>query len=121
MLFNLCIFLNVAATVKNAMNEINAQQRLREANSFKADAEKILLVKAAEAESESKHMTGVGIARQRKALVDGLSDTVAQYTHDVQGTTPKDVMDLLLLTQYFGKCCRIFMIFHDNRVVCTIL
>lgn len=35
-------------TVKNAMNEINAQQRLREANAFKADAEKILLVKAAE-------------------------------------------------------------------------
>lgn len=50
------------------MNEINAQQRLREANSFKADAEKILLVKAAEAESESKHMTGVGIARQRKGV-----------------------------------------------------
>lgn len=92
-------------TVKNAMNEINAQQRLREANAFKADAEKILLVKAAEAESESKHMTGVGIARQRKALVDGLSDTVAQYTTEVEGTTPKDVMDLLLLTQYFGKFC----------------
>jgi hypothetical protein len=85
------------------MNEINAQQRLREANSHKADAEKILLVKAAEAESESRHMTGVGIARQRKALVDGLSDTVAQYTSEVQGTTPKDVMDLLLLTQYFGE------------------
>jgi hypothetical protein len=84
------------------MNEINAQQRLREANSFKAEAEKILLVKAAEADSESKHMTGVGIARQRKALVDGLSDTVAEYTHEVAGTTPKDVMDLLLLTQYFG-------------------
>lgn len=87
--------------VKNAMNEINAQQRLREANAFKADAEKILLVKAAEAESESKHMTGVGIARQRKALVDGLSETVAEYTTEVAGTTPKDVMDLLLLTQYF--------------------
>ena len=98
-------FTSLTGTVKNAMNEINAQQRLREANAFKADAEKILLVKAAEAESESKHLTGVGIARQRKALVDGLSDTVAQYTHDVAGTTPKDVMDLLLLTQYFGESC----------------
>ena len=85
------------------MNEINAQQRLRQANAFKADAEKILLVKAAEAESESKHLTGVGIARQRKALVDGLSETVAEYTTEVAGTTPKDVMDLLLLTQYFGE------------------
>lgn len=89
------------STVKNAMNEINAQQRLREANAYKAEAEKILLVKAAEAESESKHMTGVGIARQRKALVDGLSETVSEYTNEVAGATPTEVMDLLLLTQYF--------------------
>ena len=105
---------HIIGTVKNAMNEINAQQRLREANSYKADAEKILLVKAAEADSESKHMTGVGIARQRKALCDGLSETVAEYTTEVSGTTPKDVMDLLLLTQYFGECCHVF--FFENKV-----
>ena len=43
------------------------------------------------------------------ALVDGLSETVADYTHEVAGTTPKDVMDLLLLTQYFGEICRAFV------------
>ena len=53
------------------------------ANAYKADAEKILLVKAAEADSESKHLTGLGIARQRKALVDGLQDTVSQFSSDV--------------------------------------
>lgn len=88
-------------SVKNAMNEINASQRLRVANSYKADAEKVLLVKSAEADSESKHLTGMGIARQRKALVDGLQDTVSQFSSDVDGTSAKDVMDLLLLTQYF--------------------
>lgn len=110
-------------SVKNAMNEINgkkyfynliilifskilfifsiASQRLRVANSYKADAEKILLVKAAEADMESKHLTGVGIAKQRKALVDGLQDTVTQFASSVEGTSAKDVMDLLLLTQYF--------------------
>ncbi|CAE7516522.1 HIR1 [Symbiodinium microadriaticum] len=88
-------------SVKNAMNEINAAQRLRVANAYKADTEKILLVKAAEADSESKHLMGLGIARQRKALVDGLQDTVSQFSSDVDGTSASDVMDLLLLTQYF--------------------
>jgi hypothetical protein len=36
------------------MNDINAQSRLRIANSEKADAEKILIVKAAEADAEAK-------------------------------------------------------------------
>ena len=36
------------------MNEINAQQRLRIAATEKGEAEKVLLVKAAEAEAESK-------------------------------------------------------------------
>lgn len=42
------------AQVRNAMNEINAAQRLREATKDKAEADKLLVVKAAEAESESK-------------------------------------------------------------------
>lgn len=97
----LIVDLDPDSSVKNAMNEINASQRLRVANSYKADAEKILLVKAAEADMESKHLTGVGIAKQRKALVDGLQDTVSKFSSQVSGTTAKDVMDLLLLTQYF--------------------
>jgi regulator of protease activity HflC (stomatin/prohibitin superfamily) len=87
--------------VKDAMNEINASQRLREAASYKADAEKILQVKAAEAEAESKYLSGVGVAKQRKAIVDGLRETVADFASDVHGSGPQDVMDLLLLTQYF--------------------
>jgi hypothetical protein len=78
-----------------------ASQRLREANTYRADAEKILLVKAAEADSESKFLTGVGIARQRRALIDGLRSTVNDFATSVPGTGSQDVMDLLLLTQYF--------------------
>jgi len=86
---------------KRAMNEINASQRLRVAASFKADADKILQVKAAEAEAESKYLSGMGVAKQRKAIVDGLRDSVNEFSSDVPGTGPKDVMDLLLITQYF--------------------
>lgn len=74
---------------------------MREANSEKAEADKILQVKAAEAEAESKYLNGLGIARQRKAIVDGLRDTVSEFQNDVHGTGAKDVMDLLLMTQYF--------------------
>lgn len=87
--------------VKTAMNEINASKRLKEAAFEKAEGEKILLVKSAEAEAESKYLSGVGVARQRKAIVDGLRDSISKFAGNVKGSTPKDVIDLLLLTQYF--------------------
>mmetsp|Transcript_12504 Transcript_12504/g.37725 ORF Transcript_12504/g.37725 Transcript_12504/m.37725 type:complete len:295 (+) Transcript_12504:101-985(+) len=87
--------------VKAAMNEINASKRLKDAAFAKAEGEKIILVKAAEAEAESKYLSGVGVARQRKAIVDGLRESISAFSGHVVGTTPKDVIDLLLLTQYF--------------------
>jgi len=87
--------------VKKSMNEINAAARLRAAATDKAEAEKIALIKAAEADAESKFLSGQGIARQRKAIVDGLRESVLAFADNVEGTTPKDVMDLVLMTQYF--------------------
>lgn len=89
------------ASVQRAMNEINASQRLREAANYKAEAEKILLVKQAEADSESKYLVGVGVAKQRTAIMDGLKGSVKDFSSSVSGAGAKDVMDLLLLTQYF--------------------
>ena len=43
----------------------------------------------------------MGVAKQRRAIVDGLRSTVSDFSASVEGTTPSDVMDLLLLTQYF--------------------
>jgi len=89
------------ARVKASMNEINAAQRLRVAAADQAEAQKIVAVKAAEAEAESKYLSGLGIARQRKAIVDGLRDSILAFSEVVGGTQPKDVMDLLLINQYF--------------------
>jgi len=86
--------------VRNAMNEINAAQRLRVATKDKAEADKILVVKAAEAESESKYLAGVGIARQRQAIINGLKDSVLSFSNEIQGTSPQEVMDMMMLTQY---------------------
>lgn len=96
--------LNPDAKVKAAMNQINEATRMREANKEKAEGEKILLVKAAEADCDAKKLSGEGVAKQRKAIVDGLRDSILDFStgdDSVDGTSPKDVIDLLLLTQYF--------------------
>lgn len=87
--------------VKASMNEINASKRLKEAAAHKAEADKVRQVKAAEAEAESRYLSGLGVARQRKAIVQGLQASVAEFSDEVEGATPKDVMDILLLSQYF--------------------
>jgi regulator of protease activity HflC (stomatin/prohibitin superfamily) len=87
--------------VKAAMNDINAAQREREATVSRAETEKLLLVKKAEADAESKRLQGEGIANQRKAIVEGLRESVAKFSESVEGATPKDAMAMVLLTQYF--------------------
>ena len=89
------------AKVKEAMNEINAAQRLRVAATERGEADKILKVKAAEADAESKALSGKGIADQRRAIVDGLRDSVDEFQKSVEGTSAQDVMNLILMTQYF--------------------
>ncbi|KAK4788351.1 hypothetical protein SAY86_019670 [Trapa natans] len=87
--------------VKKAMNRINAAARMRLAASEKAEADKILQIKRAEGDAESKYLAGLGIARQRQAIVDGLRDSVLAFSENVPGTSSKDVMDMVLVTQYF--------------------
>ena len=86
--------------VKSAMNEINSAQREQVAASARGEAEKILKVKQAEAEAESKALQGQGIANQRKAIIEGLKLSVESFAAAVEGTTAKDVMMLVLVTQY---------------------
>lgn len=89
------------AKVKDSMNEINAAQRLRVAASEKGEAERILRVKTAEADAQSKALQGKGIADQRKAIIDGLKESVEHFKDSVSGASTQDVMNLVLLTQYF--------------------
>lgn len=86
-----------------SMNAIESQRRMRMAAQEKAEGEKILVVKAAEGESEAKYLSGLGVARQRKAIVDGLKESVVEFNDGVAGTTPADVMQLMMVTQYLGE------------------
>ena len=103
--------------VKAAMNDINAAQREREATVSRAETNKMLLVKQAEAEAESKRLQGEGIANQRKAIITGLKDSVEDFAKTVPGSTPQDVMQLVLMTQYFDTLKDIAANDHSNTIL----
>jgi len=92
---------NPADNVKAAMNEIQTQRRLQDAASAKGEANKILVVKNAEAEAESKRLQGEGIAKQRRAIVDGLRESIAAFTDKIGSVNEHEVLNLVLMTQYF--------------------
>jgi len=71
------------------------------AASARGEAEKILVVKRAEAEAESKALQGHGIANQRKAIIDGLTGSIEGFKESVGDTSTAEVMQLVLITQYF--------------------
>src|ERR1700734_2747128 len=103
--------------VKAAMNDINAAQREREATVSRAETNKMLSVKQAEAEAESKRLQGEGIANQRKAIITGLKDSVEDFAKTVPGSTPQDVMQLVLMTQYFDTLKEIAANDHSNTIL----
>lgn len=86
--------------VKTAMNRINAAEREKAAAEAEGESNKIKVVKQAEADAESKKLQGLGIANQRRAIVDGLKESVKDMA-EATGVKPDEVMSLVLLTQYF--------------------
>ena len=88
------------AEVKQSMNEINAAQRKRVAAQELAEADNIKIVTAAEAEAEKDRLHGVGIAEQRKAIVDGLADSIKELKGANVELTEEQIMSILLTNQY---------------------
>lgn len=95
----LVLNINPPQDVKDAMNRINASRRNQEAAIAQGEADKTLAIKRAEAEAESKHLQGEGIAAQRKAIMGGLRDSVAKFTSST-GVSPEEAMRLVTLTGY---------------------
>jgi regulator of protease activity HflC (stomatin/prohibitin superfamily) len=84
--------------VKDAMNAINAAQRNQVAAAAQGDAQKTLAVKKAEGEKETMRLQGEGVAAERKAIANGLHESleiIAQH-----GLDPREAMALVALTQY---------------------
>ncbi|HGI1455744.1 TPA: SPFH domain-containing protein [Streptococcus pyogenes] len=88
------------AEVKQSMNEINAAQRKRVAAQELANADKIKIVTAAEVEAEKDRLHGVGIAQQRKAIVDGLAESIQELKEANISLNEEQIMSILLTNQY---------------------
>ena len=85
--------------VKDAMNNINAARRNQEAATAQGEGDKTLRIKKAEAESESMRLHGEGVAAERKAIAQGLKDSLALIVGE-NGIDAKEAMALVTLTQY---------------------
>jgi regulator of protease activity HflC (stomatin/prohibitin superfamily) len=101
------------ATVKEAMNKVNASARLRDAARNEAEAQKIRVIAQAEAEARAKELQGVGIARQRLAIANGLKESV--QTCAEAGISPEEATKMVLLTQHYDTVTAIGT--HGKAVV----
>lgn len=93
--------IRLSQTLKNAMEATVTNARMKQAIMYKSEAEKLQTIKAAEGDAEAKRLSGVGLAEQRKAAILGLQESVANFEQSVPGMSPKDIMSLLLMNQYF--------------------
>lgn len=103
--------------VKEAMNEINAAERMRVVASERGEAERILKVKSAQADAEAKALQGKGIADQRKAIIEGLSVSVDEFQSRISGSNAQEVMNLVLLTQYLDTLKEIGQTSQNNTIL----
>lgn len=93
--------INPDAKVKESMNRINAAKREKEAASEEGEAMKIKIIKEAEADAESKRLSGHGIAQQRLEIVRGFKESIEDFKKSVEQVSHEEVMQFVLMTQYF--------------------
>ncbi len=87
------------ATVKEAMNRINAAEREKVAAQHEGDAQRILIVERAKAEAESKRLQGRGIADQRREIARGLEESVDTLNN--AGINSQEASALIVITQHY--------------------
>jgi regulator of protease activity HflC (stomatin/prohibitin superfamily) len=81
------------------MSQVVAPEQLRKAAENKGEAVKIQAIKEAEAEKERKRLQGEGVALERKAIAEGLKESM-EIIGTATGKNASDVMAVLTLTQY---------------------
>ena len=109
--------INPDELVKASMNKINAATRDKEAAFQEAEGEKIRIVKRAEAEADSKRLSGEGIAQQRLEIVRGFKESVEDFQKALQEVDPQEIMQFVLMTQYFDTLTAIGANENNNTVM----
>ena len=111
-------------TITNAMSEVVASEQLKKAAENKGEAAKIQAVKEAEGEKERKRLQGEGIALERRAIADGLRQSI-EVVAGATGQNASEIIATLTLTQYLdtmksiGSSDNSKVIFLDSSVTKT--
>ena len=84
--------------VEDSMNQINAAQRTKAAAQDLAEADRIKRVTEAKAEAEAMEESGKGIANQRKAIAQGIKDSLG--TIQESGVSETEANALFMFTQW---------------------
>ena len=87
---------NPGEDITQAYNSVVASQRKREAAENLAEAEKITKVKDAEADAEAMKLSGIGLADQRKAIVNGLEESISALVNAVPGMSTNQATEHLM-------------------------
>lgn len=88
----------LSAEVETSMNKINAAQREKAAAQDLAEADRIKRVTEAQAEAEAMQKAGEGIAAQRKAIAEGIKDSLE--TIQTSGVGNDEANQLFMYTQW---------------------
>lgn len=108
-------------TITNAMSEVVASEQLKKAAENKGEAIKIQAIKEAEAEKERKRLQGEGIALERRAIAEGLRQSI-EVVADATKQSASEIIATLTLTQYLdtmksiGSSDNSKVIFMDSSV-----
>ena len=67
--------------------------------------------------AEAKALSGKGIADQRRAIIDGLRESVDEFQKSIPGASPQDVMNVVLMTQYFDMLKELGATSRNNTIL----
>lgn len=90
--------IDLPADVEQSMNSINSAEREKEAAISLAEAERIKVVTEARAHAEAMEQAGIGIAAQRKAIADGISESLNVIKQS--GVSTQEANQLFIFTQW---------------------
>ena len=87
--------------VQSAMNDINAAEREKKAAAERGEADKILKVKHAEGEAESKRLQGEGTGKQMVEIAKGRRQAFEELKKAMPEASEADLSQFVMMTQYF--------------------
>lgn len=86
--------------IKRTMNSVLTSQNTRQAMINEAEGKKAAAILEAEGLRSVKQLEGEGVSLQRRAIADGLHETMKSFGQDTDGMDPNTISSIILTMQY---------------------